>query len=264
MDDRKILVLTGASRGIGHATVKRFSKESWRVITCSRHGFPENRPWEAGPEDHLQIDLATPADVERGVAELKSRLNGAPLHALVNNAGISPKSSDGRRLDSVSGDLALWQQVYQVNVFAPLMLAKSLLECLQAGSGTVVNVTSIAGSRVHEFAGSAYATSKAALSALTREMASDFGKRGVRVNAIAPGEIKTDILSPDSEAAILPQIPMQPIREIEPSIVHREHEVGNQPWYGEGPTLRLDRVDGDDLIDLPLILVAMPVPHRAA
>ncbi|GIR94295.1 MAG: hypothetical protein CM15mP95_3150 [Alphaproteobacteria bacterium] len=80
------------------------------------------------------------------------------------------------------------------------MLAKALLECLETGSGTVVNVTSIAGSRVHEFAGSAYATSKAALSALTREMASDFGKRGVRVNAIAPGEIKTDILSPDSEA----------------------------------------------------------------
>ena len=66
MDDRKILVLTGASRGIGHATVKRFSKEGWRVITCSRHGFPENCPWEAGPEDHLQIDLATPEDVERG------------------------------------------------------------------------------------------------------------------------------------------------------------------------------------------------------
>ena len=209
MDDRKILVLTGASRGIGHATVKRFSKEGWRVITCSRHGFPENCPWEAGPEDHLQIDLGAPEDVERGVSELRTRLRGAPLHALVNNAGISPKADDGGRLDSVSCDLALWQLVYQVNVFAPLMLAKSLLDCLQDGSGSVVNVTSIAGSRVHEFAGSAYATSKAALSALTREMASDFGKLGVRVNAIAPGEIKTDILSPDSENAILPQIPMQ-------------------------------------------------------
>jgi NAD(P)-dependent dehydrogenase (short-subunit alcohol dehydrogenase family) len=208
MDDRKILVLTGASRGIGHATVKRFSQEGWRVITCSRHGFPKNCPWEAGPEDHLQIDLSSPDDVDRGVNELKSRLKGAPLHALVNNAGISPKLADGRRLDSISGDLAVWQHVYQVNVFAPLMLAKSLLAPLQAGPGTVVNVTSIAGSRVHEFAGSAYATSKAALSALTREMASDFGKLGVRVNAIAPGEIKTDILSPDSEAAILPQIPL--------------------------------------------------------
>ncbi len=208
MDDRKILVLTGASRGIGHATVKRFSKEGWRVITCSRNGFPKNCPWEAGPEDHLQIDLSSPGDVERGVSELKSRLNGAPLHALVNNAGMSPKLSNGKRLDSVSSDLAIWQQVYQVNVFAPLMLAKSLVDCLIVGHGSVVNVTSIAGSRVHEFAGSAYATSKAALSALTREMASDFGKLGVRVNAIAPGEIKTDILSPNSEFAILPHIPM--------------------------------------------------------
>ena len=61
---------------------------------------------------------------------------------------------------------------------------------------------------MHGFAGSAYSTSKAALGALTREMASDFGKLGIRVNAIAPGEIKTDILSPESETVILPQIPL--------------------------------------------------------
>ena len=73
MDDRKILVLTGASRGIGHATVKRFSRAGWRVITCSRQPFPENCPWEAGPEDHLQIDLAVPDDVVRGATELLSR-----------------------------------------------------------------------------------------------------------------------------------------------------------------------------------------------
>ena len=60
-DNRKTLLLTGASRGIGHATVKRFSSAGWRVITCSRHPFPEDCPWEAGPEDHLQIDLADEA-----------------------------------------------------------------------------------------------------------------------------------------------------------------------------------------------------------
>jgi NAD(P)-dependent dehydrogenase (short-subunit alcohol dehydrogenase family) len=207
-DDRKILVLTGASRGIGHATVKRFSKAGWRVITCSRQPFPENCPWEAGPEDHLQIDLAVPDDVVRGATELMSRLDGKPLHALVNNAGISPKNPDGTRLDCRHTPLDLWQHVYQVNVFAPVMLAQQLADSLRVGAGSVVNVTSIAGSRVHEFAGSAYATSKAALGALTREMASDFGREGIRVNAIAPGEIKTDILSPQSETSILPQIPL--------------------------------------------------------
>ena len=59
---RRTLLLTGASRGIGHATVKRFSAAGWRVITCSRHPFPENCPWEAGPEDHIQVDLADPED----------------------------------------------------------------------------------------------------------------------------------------------------------------------------------------------------------
>ena len=207
-DDRKILVLTGASRGIGHATVKRFSRAGWRIITCSRQPFPENCPWEAGPEDHLQIDLAVPDDVVRGATELLSRLDGKPLHALVNNAGISPKNQDGTRLDCRHTPLDLWQQVYQVNVFTPVMLAQQLADSLRAGAGSVVNVTSIAGSRVHEFAGSAYATSKAALGALTREMASDFGREGIRVNAIAPGEIKTDILSTQSEVSILPQIPL--------------------------------------------------------
>ena len=66
----------------------------------------------------------------------------------------------------------------------------------------MVNVTSIAGSRVHPFAGTAYATSKAALASLTREMAADFGPHGIRVNAIAPGEIETAILSPGTEKMI--------------------------------------------------------------
>ena len=88
--DRKTLILTGASRGIGHATVKRFSSAGWRVITCSRHPFPENCPWEMGPEDHIQIDLADMADVARGVGEMRERLKdqGSRLNALVNNAAM--------------------------------------------------------------------------------------------------------------------------------------------------------------------------------
>ena len=61
-EEERTLVLTGASRGIGHATVKRFSSAGWRVITCSRHAFPENCPWAAGPEDHIQVDLSDAAD----------------------------------------------------------------------------------------------------------------------------------------------------------------------------------------------------------
>jgi len=209
-EDRKTLILTGASRGIGHATVKRFSSAGWRVITCTRHPFPEDCPWDAGPEDHIQVDLADPANTVAAIAEMRERLKaqGSRLNALVNNAAISPKGAGGSRLGVFETDLDIWQKVFQVNFFASAMLARGLVEELRAGQGSVVNVTSIAGERVHPFAGSAYATSKAALAALTREMASDFGRLGIRVNAISPGEIDTAILSPGTEK-IVAEIPMQ-------------------------------------------------------
>ncbi|MCA0320346.1 MAG: SDR family oxidoreductase [Proteobacteria bacterium] len=205
---RRTLLLTGASRGIGHATVKRFSSAGWRVITCSRQSFPENCPWEMGPEDHIQVDLADPADTERAIDEIRTRLTGGRLEALVNNAGISPKGEGSTRLDSLHTPLKVWQQVMQVNFFASILLARGLLKELAEAKGSVVNVTSIAGSRVHPFAGAAYATSKAALAGLTREMAADFAPHGIRVNAIAPGEIDTSILSPGTEK-IVEQIPMR-------------------------------------------------------
>src|SRR5689334_14071479 len=163
---RRALLLTGASRGIGHATVKRFSAAGWRVITCSRHGFPENCPWEAGPEDHIQVDLADPANTDEAIAEIKRRLENGELHALVNNAAISPKAEGGKRLAAIDTARDVWGHVFQVNFFAPIMLARGLMEELTRAHGSVVNVTSIAGSRVHPFAGAAYATSKAALAAL--------------------------------------------------------------------------------------------------
>jgi NAD(P)-dependent dehydrogenase (short-subunit alcohol dehydrogenase family) len=204
---RRTLLLTGASRGIGHATVKRFSAAGWRVITCSRHPFPENCPWEAGPEDHIQVDLADEANTLAAVEEIKNRLESNELHSLVNNAAISPKAEGGARMGTLDTAIEVWHQVFQVNFFGPIMLARGLVDQLKAAKGSVVNVTSIAGSRVHPFAGAAYATSKAALASLTREMAFDFGRLGIRVNAIAPGEIDTAILSPGTEK-IVEQIPM--------------------------------------------------------
>ena len=205
--EQKVILLTGASRGIGHATVRKFSEEKWRVITCSRQAFDPKCPWPGGEENHIQVDLSNPNNTLNAIEEIKDRLNGK-LHALVNNAGISPKNEKGNRLDSINTDLSIWGQVFHVNFFASVILARGLQKALVKAKGTIVNVTSIAGSRVHPFAGAAYATSKAALGALTREMANDFGPLGVRVNAIAPGEVKTAILSKGTEK-IVSDIPMK-------------------------------------------------------
>ncbi|MEO1678391.1 MAG: SDR family oxidoreductase [Pseudomonadota bacterium] len=200
-DRQKTLLLTGASRGIGHATVKRFSAGGWRVLTCSRQPFDPRCPWPGGEDNHIQIDLGDPHQTIEALQSIRAKIDGK-LDALVNNAGISPKGPDGGRLNTIDTDLRDWGKVFHVNFFAPVVLARGLKDELAAAKGAVVNVTSIAGSRVHPFAGAAYATSKAALNALTREMAHDYGPLGVRVNAIAPGEIETSILSPGTEKIV--------------------------------------------------------------
>ncbi|MFQ6753045.1 SDR family oxidoreductase [Cereibacter sphaeroides] len=221
MGEQKTMVLTGASRGIGHATVKRFSREGWRVLTCSRQPFDPRCPWPGGEENHVQVDLANPDMTIRAIEAIKGKIDGR-LHALVNNAGVSPKGPKGERLSTITTDLRTWGQVFHVNFFACVVLARGLQEELTAGKGSIVNVTSIAGSRVHPFAGAAYATSKAALAALTREMAHDFGPLGVRVNAIAPGEVETAILSPGTDK-IVEKLPLQRLGQ--PS------EVADAIWF---------------------------------
>jgi len=221
MSEQKVMVLTGASRGIGHATVKRFGAEGWRVLTCSRHPFDPRCPWPGGEENHIQIDLASPDATIAAISVIKQKIGGR-LHALVNNAGISPKGAGGARLNTLDTDLRTWGQVFHVNFFASIVLARGLKDELSAAKGSVVNVTSIAGGRVHPFAGAAYATSKAALAALTREMAHDFGPLGVRVNAIAPGEIETSILSPGTDK-IVAQLPMRRLGQ--------PREVADAIWF---------------------------------
>jgi NAD(P)-dependent dehydrogenase (short-subunit alcohol dehydrogenase family) len=193
-EEQKTVVLTGASRGIGHATVKRFSDAGWRCLTCSRDVFDSRCPWPGGKINHIQVDLSDPKNTIEAINEIKDKLDGK-LHALINNAGVSPKLVNGQRLNSLETELKIWHQVFQVNFFAPILLAKALKNELERAKGAIVNVTSIAGSRVHPFAGAAYSTSKSALATLTREMAYDFGPLGVRVNAIAPGEVQTNMLS---------------------------------------------------------------------
>lgn len=206
---RRTLVLTGAIRGIGHATMVRFFSAGWRVIACSHHPFPKECPWDAGPEDHIQVDLGSPEDALRAVAEIRKRLEGGQLHALVNHSTISLGEAGGSCIGTMDTELDIWTPIFQVNFFAPIVLTRGLIEELKKVKGRIVNVTSIAGSSVHPQAGAAYATAKAALTALTREMASDCDRVGVRVNAIAPSGIDTHILSPCAGKAPNEETPMQ-------------------------------------------------------
>lgn len=202
------MLLTGASRGIGHATVKLFLEHGWRILTVSRQPFSEECRWPSARESHIQADLADLAGIEELVQTVRARLPDGKLAALVNNAGVSPKGPGGSRLGVTETDAATWTKILNVNLVSTALLARALLPELQAAQGSIVNVTSIAGSRVHPFAGVAYAASKAGLAALTRELAHEFGPRGVRANAIAPGEIATSILSPGTDELVEAEVPL--------------------------------------------------------
>lgn len=202
-----VAVVTGASRGIGRAVAEHFLALGWEVMSCSREDVPPSARAHANWTLHVAADLMQPADQQRFVQAVLAQLAGRPLAALVNNAGISPKTPYKERLGCLNGDFAGWYQVFELNFFAPLKLARGLAAPLARGKGAIVNVTSIAGHAIHPFAGSAYSTSKAALSGLTREMAAEFAQLGVRVNAVAPGEIETAMVGPEYET-LIPRIPM--------------------------------------------------------
>jgi NAD(P)-dependent dehydrogenase (short-subunit alcohol dehydrogenase family) len=208
-DQQKVMLLTGASRGIGHATVKLFQKQGWRILTVSRQAFSPDCPWVGGRDSHIQADIGSVAGIDHLVREAKKRLPDGKLDALVNNAGISPKGPGGSRLGVLESGYETWLSVFQVNLFSTALLSKGLFQELAHAKGVIVNVTSIAGTRVHPHAGAAYGASKAALAELTREMAFQFAPHGIRVNAIAPGEIDTSILSPGTDAIVETQIPMR-------------------------------------------------------
>ena len=234
------LVLTGASRGIGHATARTFSEDGWRVITISRQAFSPRCPWAGGPQDHVQCDLGDPASLEAGIAEIRARLPDGRLDALINNAGISPKGPEGSRLGVLASDRDVWNAVFSVNIFAVALLARGLIDVLSEAQGAIVNVTSIAGSRVHPYAGAAYACSKAALLTLTREMAAEFAPRGVRVNAISPGEIDTAILSPGTAAFADREVPMRRLGRPEEVADAIRFLCGPQASYVTGTELHIN------------------------
>ena len=205
----KTVLITGASQGIGYGIAEKFNQMGWNVLTLSRHALTGNESWNPGVDSHFIFDLEDVEHIDDVIAEVKHKLAGQPLHALVNNAGISPKLPSGDRIGVNTADLEFWQRIFNVNVFAPALLTRGLYEELKAAPGAVVNITSIVVQRVHPFAGSPYAASKAALGGLTREMAAEYARDNVRVNAISPGEIDTPILSIKTQEIVDSAVPMR-------------------------------------------------------
>jgi NAD(P)-dependent dehydrogenase (short-subunit alcohol dehydrogenase family) len=182
----KVVLVTGGTRGIGLATAKLFAREGARVVVVGRD---KDRTTEAAREvpgrDEVG-DVSQTADCQRIVTQTLSLY--ARLDILVNCAGVIFRN---RTVEQTSEEE--WDTTFDVNVKGTFLMCKYALPALREKQGSIVNVSSYVG--LVGFAGtSAYAASKAAILNLTRSMALDHAKEGIRVNAVCPGSVDTDMI----------------------------------------------------------------------
>lgn len=205
----KSIVVTGAAQGVGLSTATLLARSGYRVILL------DIQPLEAQVESlraggaevaGLSGDISSEAFVQHVAGRMRSEFGGT--YGLVNNAGIS------LIVPAEETSAAQWQRVMDVNLFGPFLLCKYLgAQMLAARSGSIVNVASVAGLAAVSHR-SAYNTSKHGLIGYTKTLAAEWGGRGVRVNAVCPGWIKTEMDVADqssgaySDADIVNRVPM--------------------------------------------------------
>ena len=205
----KTAVVTGAAQGVGLVTAALLGRRGYEVILTDLQPLDDQLAGLTG--EGLSVrglvgDVSSQAFADE-LAALVAKTYGA-IDVLVNNAGISLISP------AEETSLAQWQRVMNINLQGPFLLSQALgRQMLARGSGSIVNVASVAGlgGVIHR---SAYNASKHGLIGLTRTLAAEWGGRGVRVNAVCPGWIKTEMDIADqgsgaySDADIVNRVPM--------------------------------------------------------
>ena len=208
---KKIAIVTGASRGIGQGVADKLISSGFFVVgtSTSREGAERisKRITEAGLG--MQLDIANTESIERFVDEIKERFD--PPLALINNAGIT-RDNIALRMKNEE-----WDDVIETNLSGLFRITKAFLKgMIKARWGRIVNISSVVGSMGHP-GQSNYAASKAGLEGYTRALSLEVGSRGITVNSVAPGFIKTDMtekIEVSNQRDMLDSIPLGRFGEV--------------------------------------------------
>lgn len=186
----KVVLITGGSRGIGFATAKLFSANGAKVVITSKDSVKLAEAAE-------KLDcLGIPSDVKK-LLEVQSVVQKTiekfgRVDILVNNAGVFPKI---KKLHEISEDE--WNEVLDTNLSGPYRFTKEVIPHMQKTGGVIINVSSDAGLKAYQgFNADAYSASKAALNLLTKTWALQYAPYKIRVNAVCPGVVDTDMTAP--------------------------------------------------------------------
>jgi NAD(P)-dependent dehydrogenase (short-subunit alcohol dehydrogenase family) len=184
-DPQELIVVTGASTGMGAATAKELARKGFHVLAGVRREADADALRAERIEPHI-LDIT----VESDVAAIADRVVRDPLHrrlrALINNAGIAINAP----VEALP--LAQWRQQFEVNLFGHIAMTQALLPALLISSGTVVNISSVGGKVVLPTYG-AYAGSKFALEAVSDALRREVAQLGIKVVVIEPGAVKTEL-----------------------------------------------------------------------
>jgi NAD(P)-dependent dehydrogenase (short-subunit alcohol dehydrogenase family) len=189
---RRVAVVSGGNRGIGLEVVRRLAAMEWEVILGARDpekGEQARRSLGARSVTVLPLDVADPEAASRLAAAVGARFGRCDV--LINNAAVHYDDWEA----ATRVDFRIVREAFEVNVFGAWRLAAALVPLMRARRyGRIVNVSSEAGSLASMGAGApAYATSKAALNAVTRVLAAELRGTGILVNAVCPGWVATDM-----------------------------------------------------------------------
>lgn len=184
--ENKVVLITGGTRGIGFATAKLFARAGARVVIVGRDMDRTTEAAREVPGRGEAGDVSIAADCERILARTLKR--HARLDVLVNCAGVIFRN---RTVEETLEEE--WDRTFDVNAKGTFLMCKHALPALRETKGCIVNVSSYVG--LVGFAGaSAYAASKAAILNLTRSMALDHAREGIRINAVCPGSVDTEMI----------------------------------------------------------------------
>ncbi len=181
-DKKRCVLITGVSGGIGTAATMAFAEAGWQVIGVDVRAIGEPMQYL---DRYIQTDVSNPQEIQALFSQLLD--NRLPLHALINNAAVQIC----RPL--VNTTVQEWDLTMNSNVRSAFLCSTSAYPLLKRGNGAIVNVCSVHALATSSFIG-AYAASKGALLSLTRSMAIEFAGAKIRVNAVLPGAIDTEML----------------------------------------------------------------------